>query len=259
MHETSQYLHTSPRVPLRLLSAGAYEAAQGRDFPAHCHVSWELVYYRSGCISCPVGDEVYESQPGTFLLTPPQIQHAEYAVTAYTNYFIGIDASVDQPWPHMCMDTPELIFGNLCTALVREWGRQGVDREGMLTSLVNQLDILLRRTQDEQYISEAERLVQRVEQLLRERFSRPIRIQDIAQEVGVSCSHLRLQFARLRGRSPLLSLQEIRLQHAVTLLRTSSSNLSTIAMLCGYDSASHLSRHIKRALGKSPGALRDLL
>jgi AraC-like DNA-binding protein len=256
MHETSQYLHKSPRTPLRLLAAGSHEATQGQHFPAHCHVSWELVYYRSGHIHCPVGDEMYESQPGMFLLTPPHIRHAEYAETAYSNYFIAIEASADQAWPRMCMDTPEHVFGNLCAALVREWNRPDIDQEVMLASLVNQLDILLRRVQKEPHISEEERLVRSVEQLLRERFSRPLRIGDIAQEVGVSCSHLRSQFTRLRGQSPLSYLQDIRVQHAITLLRTSSSSLSTIAVLCGYDSASHLSRHIKRVSGKSPGALR---
>jgi transcriptional regulator GlxA family with amidase domain len=51
-------------------------------------------------------------------------------------------------------------------------------------------------------------------------------------------------------------LQEIRVRHALNLLRTSDITIEAVALQCGYDSASHLSRHIKRATGKTPGSLR---
>jgi transcriptional regulator GlxA family with amidase domain len=67
---------------------------------------------------------------------------------------------------------------------------------------------------------------------------------------------LRAYFARLRGCSPLAYVQKVRLQHAWMFLTTSDITLDRIAELSGYDSASHLSRHVKRACGKSPGSLR---
>ena len=46
------------------------------------------------------------------------------------------------------------------------------------------------------------------------------------------------------------------MRRAVSLLHSSTLTLEAIASMCAYDSASHLSRMVKRAAGKSPGALR---
>jgi AraC-like DNA-binding protein len=130
------------------------------------------------------------------------------------------------------------------------------EREEMTALLLEQLDILLRRAREQVHLSEIERLVGEAERLLQRRSSGPVTIQQIAGELGVSSSSLRAQFVRLRGQTPSAHLQSVRVQHALALLRNSSAPLQAIAHACGYDSASHLSRHVKRATGTSPGALR---
>jgi AraC-like DNA-binding protein len=255
MHKTPETLHKTPQ----LLWAGSYTAQQGQDFPSHQHPNWEIVYYRTGRILCAVGDKVYESQSGMLLLTPPHTPHAEYALTAYSNYFITMNASVDHPWPRTCLDDAYHSFEYICSSLNRECSGQANKREDLLPLLVAQLDILLCRTQEQQQLSGAEVLVRQAEHLITERFSQQLTIKDLALELGISPSYLRSQFVRLRGRSPQSYLQSIRLQQALSMLNHSNSNLTTIATHCGYDSASHLSRTIKRATGKSPGAMRPSL
>jgi transcriptional regulator GlxA family with amidase domain len=51
-------------------------------------------------------------------------------------------------------------------------------------------------------------------------------------------------------------LQAVRARRAISLLHNSTLTLEAIASMCGYDSASHLSRMVKRSTGKSPGTLR---
>jgi AraC-like DNA-binding protein len=255
MHVSPEVLHKSPQL-LRLVAAGPYAAPVGRHFLPHKHPVWELVYYRSGHIQCPVGSEVYESQPGMFLLTPPETIHAEYAWTAYSNYYIQIDAPAASPWPRVIQDDADQSFGRLCAAIVREQSAAGSGRDTMLAALLTQLDILLRRSQEQRQLPPAESLVRRVEQILEERYNSGITIASIAQEVNVSPSHLRAQFVRLRGCTPMDYLQSVRVRHAVAMLQSSALTLEIIAGFCGYDSASHLSRHVKRVTGKTPGSLR---
>lgn len=256
MHRTPEKLHKSPQSHPRILSAGAYSAHQGRDYPSHEHHCWELTYYRTGAIRCLVGDEVYESQPGMLLLTPPHTMHAELALTDYANYYIAVAAPADQPWPRMCLDDHMETLNYLCAAIVREWLAGIQTQQEMLYLLGGQLDIVLQRLKEQQQLSEVECLVRRAEYIFSERFTMPITIQEVARELGVSPSYLRAQFVRLRGQSPAATLQEIRLRNALSMLRNSSSSITTIATMCGYDSASHLSRYVKRATGKSPGLLR---
>ena len=255
MHETPPFLHGTRREALRLYGAGAHAARRGQDFPPHQHSTWEVTYYRAGHIRCAMGADVYNVGPGTVLINPPAVIHSERADTAYANYFIVVDAPPDHPWPRRCHDD-DLALGPLCGALVREWHSHAPERDRMLAALLTQLDIRLLRAHERPHLSPAESLVRDAERLLEERFAGTVRIGDIARDIGVSPSVLRAHFARLRGRTPLAHLHAVRVRHALALLGASDLTLEAIATLCGYDSASHLSRHVKRATGRNPGALR---
>jgi len=241
---------------MQVVSAGSYAAPEGKDFPPHKHVTWELAYYREGNIQCPIGDEIYLGQPGVLLATPPGITHAELARTGYVNFWVQIEAPAGVPWPRMCVDDRDQTLGHVCAALVREHREQALGHAEMGTLLVKQLDILLRRVQEQRQLSAAERLVRQVEHIVAERHGTPFRVQEIAREVGVSPTYLRTQFVRLRGLPPREHVQAVRARHALSLLRNSTLTLEAIAEICGYDSASHLSRHIKRVTGETPGSLR---
>jgi len=257
MHETPRMMHETPPDGPRVLSVGAYEASQGQHFPPHQHPTWEITYYRAGRIRCVMGADVYDVDPGAVLVNPPATVHAEWADTAYANYYVVVAAPVDHPWPRRCHDDDERTLGHLCGALAREWGGCAPERDRMLAALLTQLDVRLRRAHERPLLASAERLVCDAERLIEQRFSGAIRIADIAHELGASPSALRAHFARLRGHTPRAHLQAIRVRHARALLRTSDLPLDAVAALCGYDSASHLSRHVKRTTGKSPGMLRQ--
>lgn len=257
MHEDLELLHRTPPTPARFINAGTHEAALGMHLPAHQHAFWELVYYRTGYIECPLGDELYAGQPGVLLTTPPRTMHSEFAWTPYSTFWIAIDAPLDMPWPRMCMDDTDRTMGHVCTALVREARARAPGSDRMTALLVDQLDLLLRRAQEQHGLSAPERLVREAEQIIDERSASSLQIKDVAHEVGVSPSYLRSQFVRLRGQNPMEYLQTVRVQRALSLLHTSTLTLEAIASMCGYDSASHLSRMVKRVTGRSPGSVRN--
>lgn len=256
MHTSSECLHKALRARLRLENAGPHDAPKGKDFPPHRHRSWELIYYRDGLVDSVVGGEIHPGRPGVVLTIPPGIVHAEQASAAYSNFWIQIEAPGRLPWPKVCYDDEHGTFGHVYAAVVREWQGRALGREAMLTLLVDQLDLLLRRAHERAHLSEGERLVREAERLLQERSGGPVRINEIAREIGISSSSLCAQFVRRRGRPPMAFLQDLRVQHALALIQNSNAPLEAIAGACGYDSTSHLSRHVKRATGKSPGSLR---
>lgn len=266
MHRPGETLHESPKNvvenvvegEMKLVGAGAYAAPIGRDFPPHQHTIWEVVYYREGNIRCPVGETVYIGQPGTILSTPPGVIHAEIARTAYANYFLQIAAPPNTPWPVLAYDDGAGTLGGLCAAIVREAGGCADDRNTLLPLLLGQLDIYLRRMTRQTETPEAERIVRQAERLIEERHAEPIRLTEIARTVGVSPSTLRAYFAARRGVSPRDLLRTTRARRALAFLRTSDLTLDAIARLTGYDSASHLSRHIRQITGDAPGVVRRL-
>jgi AraC-like DNA-binding protein len=260
MHKAPSFLHKSPDVTLGGIYGGAYEAPMGHDFPLHQHTVWELVYYRSGRIDGIVGESTYRTQPGMILLTPPGTSHAEIALTSYSNFFVGVEAPREYPWPFVCFDDSQQTFRALFQTIVRETGVRDSYSVELAAAAMRQLDLLFRRARQQETSSDAEQLVREAEILMAQRFAGACAVQEIARTLGVSPSSLREKFARLRGQSPHAYLQQIRVNHALTLLRSSNQTLEAIAAQSGFDSASHLSRTIKSATGHSPGhARRHLL
>jgi AraC-like DNA-binding protein len=250
-------MHQIPVSGLSVVGAGAYSAPAGRDFPSHKHECWELVYYRTGNIQCPIGDRIYSGLPGVLLLTPPGIYHAEIAATAYSNYYIAVNAPVDYSWPTECFDDARQTLAFLCSSIVKECALNGADRSSMLMHLAGLLDLQVRRYVRQAQVGDAERIVVKAEEIIEERYASDLRVDGIAEELGVSKSSLYVYFERVRGCTPIAHLQTVRLRNALMYLKNSSLTLEAIAAFCGFDSASHLSRRVKDTLGMRPGEYRN--
>jgi len=242
--------------PLLLQFAGVYSAAAGDHKPLHQHTCWELVYVRTGQIGCPIGDAFYEGEPGVLLVTPPATPHTEIAHTAWSCFYCGIEAPVPLPWPRMCRDDPDSTLAHLCMGLIREQRGHSPDSTEMLALLLQQLSLHLRRAYERRQLPSGERIVRDAEHFFHERLATSFTIATVARELNVSPTVLREHFRHARGQAPLARLHSLRVERAVVLIRTSDLTLEAIAQLCGFHSASHLSRHVKRITGKSPGTFR---
>lgn len=263
MHRTPEKMHRTPnmpvvRLPPRLSVAATYAAPAGQHYPRHRHTTWELIYYRSGHIGCVLEDEVVETRPGMVLVIPPRTLHFDRAHTAYSQVYIRLErhAPLDV-WPRTAQDDREGTLGYLFGALAREWSASPTaERTELLGLLVRHLEIILCRKAHEPPDRSAAWLVREAERLFEARLRDAPTVGELATELAVAPSTLRAHFTRLRGYAPVSYLQRLRLERALELIRSSSLNLEEIAGLCGYCSASHLSRSVKRATGRSPGHFR---
>jgi AraC-like DNA-binding protein/mannose-6-phosphate isomerase-like protein (cupin superfamily) len=261
MHEASPQLHKTtgwqpPNAGLRLLTASVHAAGQHQDFPAHRHDAWELIYYCAGHIECVVAGKVFQTQPGMLLIIPPGTVHFDVALTAYRQFYLHVQSQSAPAWLEVYWDDAERTLLALFAGLAREWRGRARDRAEMLSLLLRQLELLLGRKKCAPEPTAAERIVQAAERLLEERLSLSPSIQEVAAEVSVSPSSLRAHFVKLRGYPPKAHLQQVRQRRALELISSTNLSLSAVAELCGYDSASHLSRYIKRGTGRSPGTFR---
>lgn len=257
MHTLTTVMHRSP--PATLVGIGPWSAPAKRDFPQHVHSIWEIHYYRVGTVASIIDGREYAARPGVITAVQPGTWHGEIAHTAYENYWIQIDGPADLPWPVVTADDENVSIGQTVRSLLREFQAEAAARSEMMQLLLAQLDIQLRRTHEAASLSRTEQLVREAEWTMNERFSQPISIEEIAALVSISTSRLRAAFAECRGESPLAVLHRIRAEHAVRLIHAAgvtNASLEAIAYSCGYDSASHLSRHIRRHTGMSPGRLR---
>ncbi len=258
-----------PIAHLPILAAGFHYAEKGQHYPEHYHPMLELIFYRTGQIEWhgQVQDEevIVATQPGMVLLTPPNVAHHEKALTAYSHTYFLLDQEVFAGFfrgqnfkeIHTFFDDKHHSLEQVVVALAREWGSNNLHRDRMIEHLFNQMVIVFERLETEPEATNSERLVRKVERMLEERFASPPTIPELAAELGVSSSLVRMHFAKLRGYSPKTYLQKVRLGRVLDLIKGSSLSLDDIADLTGYDSSSHLSRHVKQATGKTPGAFRE--
>ena len=91
---------------------------------------------------------------------------------------------------------------------------------------------------------------------LRQDFDQPLRIEQIAGEVGMSVSGFHHQFKAVTAMSPLQFQKQLRLQEARRLMLNEGSDAASAAYRVGYRDASHFSREYKILFGVPP--MRDV-
>ena len=91
---------------------------------------------------------------------------------------------------------------------------------------------------------------------VRENFNKPLRIEGLAKELGMSVSGFHAHFKAVTAMSPLQFQKQLRLQEARRLMLNESIDAAQAGYRVGYDDASHFSREYKRHFGDSP--MRDV-
>jgi len=84
-------------------------------------------------------------------------------------------------------------------------------------------------------------------------------VRDLASDLGMSESYLRIQFRKMTGRSIGCHLREFRIKYACELLHDTSLRISEIAERCGYDSPFTFSRTFRAINHLSPSEYRKRL
>ncbi|MCB8984427.1 MAG: response regulator [Ardenticatenaceae bacterium] len=84
-----------------------------------------------------------------------------------------------------------------------------------------------------------------------------ISLQEVAEAVNLSQSHLSSQFKTAVGLSYVKYLTSVRLNEAQRLLRTTDQNVATIAETVGYPNATNFYRHFQRQYGMTPATYRE--
>jgi AraC-like DNA-binding protein len=87
---------------------------------------------------------------------------------------------------------------------------------------------------------------------LREDFDRPLRIEDIAREVGMSVSGFHHHFKAVTAMSPLQFQKRMRLQAARRLMLGEDLDAAGAGYRVGYSNTSQFSREYKRLFGAPP-------
>jgi len=98
--------------------------------------------------------------------------------------------------------------------------------------------------------------IARAVQRLRQDFDQPLRIEQLAHELGMSVSGLHHHFKAVTAMSPLQFQKRLRLQEARRLMLGEDLDAASAAYRVGYHDASHFNREYKSLFGVPP--MRDV-
>jgi AraC-like DNA-binding protein len=87
---------------------------------------------------------------------------------------------------------------------------------------------------------------------IRRDFDQPLRIEQLAQELGMSVSGFHHQCKAVTNLSPLQFQKRLRLQEARRLMLDEALDAASTAYRVGYSDASHFNREYKRLFGEPP-------
>ena len=99
------------------------------------------------------------------------------------------------------------------------------------------------------------RIIKAIERL-RTNFDRPLRIEELAKELGMSVSGFHHHFKEVTAMSPLEFQKQLRLQEARRLMLGEGFDASSAGYRVGYNDVSHFNREYKRLFGEPP--MRDV-
>ncbi|WP_302885419.1 helix-turn-helix domain-containing protein [Kovacikia minuta] len=79
---------------------------------------------------------------------------------------------------------------------------------------------------------------------------------DLSSLLGMSEFYFSRQFKQATGISPYQYLLQQRIERAKQLLKRSNHSIADIALTCGFNSHSHLSKQFRQLTGTTPKAYR---
>ncbi len=248
---------------LRHVAGFSHPVAVGRDCQFHEHPSIELVFHPTGRGETTVqGGGKTTFVEGDVMLYAPGARH-DQRVSAD-----GVDCCVQIEPPADAGLSAHLHVGHIDDVVLRSelefLSARSPDGSATGDALLNLrstavllqlLELAFTRTNRDEgraglHVREAERYVKK-------HYARIGSVEEIATSVGVGPDHLRHVFRRLRGRSLIGYLGEIRLDRARTLLTHADLPIKEIAGLCGYRDEYYFSAIFRKRTGSAPGHYRE--
>jgi transcriptional regulator GlxA family with amidase domain len=107
------------------------------------------------------------------------------------------------------------------------------------------------------HLAHANPLVQKFERWARDRLAAGFSLDEAARAVGASKRTLARRINDVLGKSPLSYFQDLRIERAVHLLRTSSDSVESIAAAVGYADGVALRNLLRRKLGRGVREIRS--
>jgi AraC-like DNA-binding protein len=264
-----------PLEGLRLRRASSpTELGHGVSYPALCVIA-------QGSKEVLLGDNRYRYDPAHYLITTAALPIASRITEAseerpYLGLVLRLDPTLvgsvmveaghPEPQGHAAVKAIDVspLDAGLLDAVVRLVRLLDSPTEARFLAPLVTREIVYRLLRGEQggrlrhtaVLGGHSHRIARALERLRKDFDQPLRIEDIARELGMSVSGFHHHFKAVTAMSPLQFQKQMRLQEARRLMLGEDLDAASAGYRVGYGDASHFNREYKRLFGAPP--VRDV-
>ncbi len=250
------------------------ELGHGVSFPALCVIA-------QGSKETRVGDRRYRYDPAHYLVATAALPYATQITEAskerpYLGFVLRLDPTLvgsvmveaGRPAPrgHSSVTAIDVspLDADLLEAVVRFVRLLDSPADARVLAPLIKREMVYRLLMGEQggrirHIAtlggDGNRIAEAIDRL-RKDFDRPLRIEDLARDLGMSTSSFHHHFKAVTAMSPLQFQKHLRLQEARRLMLGEDLDATRAGYQVGYDDVSHFSREYKRLFGAPP--MRDV-
>lgn len=273
-------LALDPQFPFVMTRFEQMKSVAQAAYP-HRHDCYEILFISEGAGTHVIDFEPYPIQPHSFyFLSKGQIHFWQldkplkgYALLC-PEEFLGFPSSNiirahDLAFFHQVGPAPHLSIGEEHRATVNGL-LEGMEQEfndnqarsltvlrAYAHILLTQLHRLYLADHPEEHPTAPSSLVRQFNQLVSEHFLEDHSVQDYAQRIGISPSHLRDSVKAVTGKAPGHIIRQKLILEAKRLLAHSNETIAEIGFYLHFEDASYFGRFFKRETGLSPAVFRQ--
>lgn len=236
----------------------------------HFHKYYEIYYLISGSRRYFIENEIYDVLPGDIILIPEMTTHKvlrapDSSPNEYHERFLLSPHKEDIPEVFLpCFNTHiyhlpkeakkeiENCFQSLQARSEKRDKYRHYHNLANLYRILCTLTSLPTAPQEEQSLSKNDLIMQDAASYIKENFTHSITLEDLAKKYSFSKEYFSALFKQTTGFGFNEYLNQMRIAHATNLLISSSTPITEIGELCGFNDSNYFSKVFKKTTGTSP-------
>ncbi|NOU97130.1 helix-turn-helix domain-containing protein [Paenibacillus sp. LMG 31456] len=250
----------------------------------HSHDSYEIYYMRAGERFYFIKDRSYHVKRGDLVLIQPNVlhkttesyspNHERILINFKTAFMLRINSEIApdllqvfEEGPVLHPDARELIIiESIMDKMLREQKQGEPDTVGYIKLLLGELLLLInrhvrqtdRKSKTSDHPTTLHRKVSDMVKHINENFREPLSLKSLAEHFHISPFYLCRIYKEVTGFTVVEYVNQVRVQEAQMLLKTTRSSVTEITEKVGFESSTHFGRIFKSLCGMSPLQYRKL-
>lgn len=232
--------------------------------PKHAHELSHFCFVLGGNYQETIGSKLFERGPATLAFYPPDVSHSERHSSSGRHFLVEVDfQSLEKVRDYgVVLSEPALLQSDSALWLAARMYREFCERDELsplvLESVATELLIETSRVRRERRERKPPAWLEVVRESLRESFSSPPCLTDLAKLVGVHPTHLARVFRQFERCTVGDYVRKVRINYACTRMLSSNDTFIEIALAAGFADQTHFTRTFKRVTGVTPTEFRRL-